>query len=172
MKEIKKILPAISIILFAVILRLLPHPANIAPITAMALFGGVYLNKKYALVVPLAAMIVSDFFLGFHSTIPFVYMSFLLIGIIGVFIKKFKSVKTILVASFVSSLLFFVITNFGVWIAGSMYPHTFSGFIQCYYLALPFFRNTVLGDFLYTGLFFASFELVMQLLRKRAIVHQ
>lgn len=169
MREIKKILPALGIILIAVILRLLPHPANVAPITAMALFGGVYLNKKYALVVPILAMMISDIFLGFHNTILFVYLSFLLIGLIGIFIKKIKSAQTILISSFMSSILFFVITNFGVWLVGNLYPHTAEGLINAYILALPFFRNTIIGDLLYAGLFFGAYEVILHVFQRPII---
>lgn len=160
--KIQNIIAVFSIILFAVLLRLLPHPANFAPIAGMALFGGVYLNKKYALIVPLIAMLVSDFFIGFHSTILFVYGSFLLTGLIGLWIKEHKSVKTVIFGTLISSVLFFIITNFGVWLAGSLYPKTFSGLVQCYFFAIPFFRNTILGDLFYTGVFFGSYELVLR----------
>lgn len=157
---------SLSIITFAVILRLIPHPPNFAPITAMALFGGAYINKKYALVVPLIAMIISDFFLGFHQVIPFVYGSFLLTGIIGLWLKEHKNLKNVILAILSSSLLFFLITNFGVWLIWDFYPKDLSGLIQSYTLAIPFFRNTMLGDLFYTGLFFGSYELIMHIVEK------
>ncbi|OGH17997.1 MAG: hypothetical protein A3F31_02620 [Candidatus Levybacteria bacterium RIFCSPHIGHO2_12_FULL_38_12] len=156
----KKIITPISIILFAVLLRLLPHPPNFAPIAGMALFGGVYLNKKYALIVPLLAMFVSDLFIGFHSTILFVYGSFLLTGLIGLWIRQHKSIQNVILGTLASSVLFFIITNFGVWLVGSLYPKTLQGLVQCYVYALPFFRNTILGDLFYTGVFFGSYEFI------------
>ncbi len=164
--NIKKLISPLLIIFFAVALRLLPHPANVAPIAAMALFGGAYLNKKYALVVPLIAMILSDFFLGFHQSMPFVYVSFLLTGMIGLSLRNRKTATNIIAASITSSILFFLITNFGFWLTHSLYPKTFSGQIEAYINALPFFRNTVLGDLSYTALFFGSYELVRRLLFK------
>lgn len=161
--KMRVLLNPLLIIIFSVILRLIPHPANFAPIAGMALFGGVYLNKRYALIVPLLAMVISDFFLGFHNTILFVYGSFLLIGLIGLWIKKHKSVQSIIFASLASSILFFVITNFGVWLVGSLYPKTVQGLILCYAYALPFFRNTLVGDLFYTGLFFGSYEIVVKM---------
>ncbi|MDE2026737.1 MAG: hypothetical protein KGJ07_09700, partial [Patescibacteria group bacterium] len=83
----KKLINPIVFILIDAVFRLIPHVPNFAPITAMALFGGVYLNKKYALMVPLIAMLISDIFLGFHATMPFVYASFLIIGLIGLWLK-------------------------------------------------------------------------------------
>jgi len=152
----------LSIILFAVLLRILPHPANFAPIGALALFGGVYLSKKYALVLPLLVMLISDFFIGFHNTMIFVYISFLLTGLIGMWVRKNKDVKNIFLASIFSSILFFIVTNFGVWAMG-WYPKTLSGLIETYVLAIPFFRNTALGDLFYTGVFFGSFEVILRL---------
>jgi len=155
----KNLISPLLIILVAVLIRLLPHLPNFTPIAAMALFGGVYLNKKYALVIPLAAMFISDIFLGFHSTMPYVYGSFILTGIIGLWLKKHKSAKNVICSSLISSILFFLITNFGVWAAG-WYPKTLSGLMQSYVMGIPFFKNTVLGDLIYTGIFFSCYELV------------
>ena len=168
----KRLISPLVIILFAVTLRILPHPPNFAPIAGMALFGGAYLNKKYALIVPLVAMFISDIFLGFHSGIPFVYGSFLIIGLLGIWLRKNKNMKMIILAALSSSFIFFVITNFGVWLAGSLYPKTVDGFVQCYLYALPFFRNTIIGDLFYTGLFFGSYELLLNFLVKKSIIKQ
>lgn len=157
----KDFLSILIIITFAVILRLLPHPPNVAPIAAMALFGGAYLDRKYALLVPITAMFVSDLFLGFHNTILFVYGSFLLTGVIGLWLKSHRNVQPIALGSLASSMLFFLITNFGVWLVGGLYPKTLSGLIQSYVMALPFFRNTIIGDLFYSGLFFGGYELVL-----------
>lgn len=157
----------LALVVFAVLLRLMPHPANIAPIAAMALFGGAYLNKKYALVVPLIAMIVSDFFIGFHDTMLFVYVSFALTGCIGVWLRTHKTVPHTILASLSSSILFFIVTNFGVWAVGSMYAKTPAGLLECYTFALPFFRNTIVGDLVYTGVFFGGYFLVQKFLSQQ-----
>ncbi len=159
---LKNSLAPAAIVFFAVILRLIPHPANVAPIAAMALFGGVYLDKRYALIVPLTALFISDISLGFHNTMLFVYGSFLLTGLIGLWLKKHKSLRNIFLGALVSSLLFFLITNFGVWTVGTMYPKTASGLLESYILALPFFRNTIIGDLLYAGIFFGGYELFLK----------
>lgn len=165
----KSLINPLVIILFAVILRLVPHIPNFAPISAMALFGGAYLNKKYALIAPLMAMFVSDIFLGFHGTMTFVYGSFILTGLIGLWLRKHKGLKNVILATISSSLIFFIITNFGVWFEGKLYPANLSGLIESYILAIPFFRNTVLGDLFYTALFFGSYELALKFFRKPAI---
>ena len=146
-------------------MRLLPHMPNFTPIAAMALFGGVYLNKKYAFFIPLAAMFVSDIFLGFHPAMPYVYGSFILTGIIGFWLKNHKSTKNIICSSLISSILFFLITNFGVW-AGGWYPHNLNGLVESYAMGIPFFKNTVLGDLLYTGVFFGAYELAQLLITR------
>src|ERR1035437_376830 len=101
----KKLFNPTVIILFAVVLRLVPHVPNFAPISGMALFGGVYLNKKYALIVPLVAMFLSDIFLGFHDTIIFVYGSFIHTGLMGLWLRKHKTFTNVLVVAFLSSLM-------------------------------------------------------------------
>lgn len=164
----KKLINPILFIALAVILRLVPHIPNVAPITAMALFGGVYLNKKYALIIPIIAMMISDIFLGFHNTMIFVYGSFLLVGLIGLYIRNHKHVATILSASLASSILFFVLTNFGVWFMSGMYAKTFQGLMQSYAMGIPFFRNTVLGDLFYVGVLFGSYEFALRIMPKLA----
>ena len=147
----------IVIILFvviAIIFRLVPHMPNVTPITAAALFSGVYFtNKKYAFIIPLFAMFLSDLFLGFSGITVFVYAAFALVSYIGLSSKKI-SIKTILL----SSISFFVITNFGVWLMA--YPKSLAGLVECYTLAIPFFRNSLIGDFVYSGILYFGFQFV------------
>ena len=139
----KKQLVIVSIIIIAAVLRLLPHLPNVTPITAMALFSGVYFtNKRYAFLIPLLAMFISDIYLGFSWISLFVYAGFVLVGYIGYTSKKIRFTTILL-----GSVSFFVITNFGVWLIG--YPKTIDGLVECYTLAIPFFRNSLLGDFFY-----------------------
>ncbi|MDI6766019.1 MAG: hypothetical protein QME52_04260 [Bacteroidota bacterium] len=148
-----------SIILMAALSRLLPHPPNVAPITALALFGGVYLDKKHTFIVPIAAMLIADFFIGFHSEMLWVYASFIAIGFIGLWLRKHKGILTGIGATLIGSVLFFVVTNFGVWLSPTfMYPRTLDGLLQCYAAAIPFFRNTLAGDFIYVGVLFGLYE--------------
>ena len=149
------------LVIFGAAFRLLPHPWNFTPIAAIALFSGVYFGKKYALLAPISAMFFSDIFLGFYNLklMILVYGSFILISLIGILIRKKKNLKTILVGSLSASILFFLITNFAVWQFTSWYPKTLSGLIQCFILALPFFRNTLFGDLFYTGILFSAYEL-------------
>jgi len=163
--NIQSFIAVISIIAFGAVIRLLPHPPNFTPIAATALFGGAYLNKKYAFIVPLVAMFASDIFLGFHATMPYVYGSFLLTGGIGLWLKNHKNAKSIIGATLLSSILFFLITNFGVWATG-MYARNLGGLWESYIMGIPFFKNTVFGDLCYTGLFFGSYELIKSVIAR------
>jgi hypothetical protein len=149
-------------ILSAALLRLVPHPWNFVPVAAMAMFGGAYLNKKWAVVLPLVAMIVSDFYIGFDSAESrlAVYGCFVVSSLIGLYIRNHKNFATIVGGSILGSLIFFLVTNF-VWLhSTSLYPHSVEGLIASYTNALPFFKNTLLGDLFYTGVLFGSYELV------------
>lgn len=149
-----------GMILIAAIVRLLPHPPNFAPIAAMALFGGAYFNRKvFAFAIPLAALFLTDLFLGFHNTMWAVYLSFVVIVGLGMVILKKKSVVKIILASVSASVLFFVVTNFAFWATDTLYPTTLTGLAACYTAAIPFFHNTVIGDLFFTGAMFGLFEL-------------
>ena len=154
----------------AVIARLLPHPPNFAPIAAMALFGGAYLNKRYALLLPLFALFLGDIFIGFYSPVVMfsVYGSFLLVGILGIWLKKRKNVQNVFLAVLGSSLLFFLVTNFAVWATG-LYAQNPSGLLQSYVAGLPFLKNTLAGDLFYTISFFGGYELVLRIVKKPAL---
>lgn len=151
---------ALLLIIVGVVARLLPHPPNFAPIAALALFGSVYLPKPAGFLIPLGAMLVSDAVIGFYGlTMVYVYGSFLLIGLIGISVRQHKTVATIIGASLLASLLFYLITNFGVWVdLRSGYSPDIDGLWASYAAGLPFFRNTLLGDLVYTGVFFGAYE--------------
>ncbi|MDD3480605.1 MAG: hypothetical protein PHW75_00025 [Patescibacteria group bacterium] len=160
---------AIFLIVIAVLLRILPHPANFAPIGAIALFGGVYLKRKEALWLPLAAMMVSDALIGMHSTIAFTWGSFLLIALIGTSISKKKNVTNVVFGTLAGSFLFFFITNFGVFVATPLYTKTIHGLLECYVMAIPFFRNTLLSDLFFVGVLFGAYELAKAIITKRVV---
>lgn len=160
-------------IIAAVILRLIPHMPNFTPIAAMALFGGVYLGKKEAIIIPIVAMLVADYFIGFYNPVIMisVYGSFILIGLLGLWLKKNKTVPNILGASLLGSVGFFVVTNFAMWAAQSsfthaLYPQTWQGLIDCYIMGLPFFRNTLAGDLFYVVALFGLMEVVILVTNK------
>lgn len=153
------------ITLVAILLRLIPHPPNMAPITALALFSGVYLHKKAGWIVPLVAMLLSDYLLNFHSVIFFVYISFLIIFILGTLIKRIAFLHLV-VTSLISSTIFFLVTNFGVWLMTDMYTKSWHGLMTSYMMGIPFFRNTVIGDFAYILLFFYGYRFILLVVEK------
>jgi len=146
----------------------MPHPPNVAPIAAIALFGGLYLQKRMAFILPIAAMLVSDLFIGFYSwnMMAAVYMSFILMVGIGFMVKRHKRFSTILSGTLLGSLLFFLITNAAVWGFGTMYPHTLEGLMASYTMAIPFFTNSLMGNLFYVGMLVGSMELVLSYTHK------
>ncbi len=164
-EQMKKITPGfwvVTLMVFAAaFVRLLPHPPNFAPIAAMALFGGAYFNKKsFAFAIPLLAMFVTDAIIGFYSYAWMVYISFALIVLLGIVMLKKVSVKNVVLASVTASVSFFVITNFGVWMLGTLYPKTPAGLMESYIAAIPFFQNSLIGDLFFSGVMFGVYELV------------
>ena len=173
-KNIRKIefFAALIFILIGAGLRLLPHAPNFTPIAAIALFAGVYFSRKAALILPLLAMAVSDIFIGYYDfwVMISVYGSFLLFVALGFWLKKHKKWHTIAGSAFLSAVLFFLITNFAVWVFTPWYAKTLSGIIQCYLLALPFLKNTLLGNLFYTLVFFGGYELIEVWIKSRLMV--
>jgi len=128
-----RLVALISIILAASLSRLLPHPPNMTSVAAVALFGGAYFSdRRLAFFVPLAALFLSDLFLGFYGHMEVQYLSFALIVCIGLWLEKDRSVLKIAAAALAGSVLFFLLTNFGVWAFGSLYPRTLGGLMDCY----------------------------------------
>ena len=150
-----------AMIFAAAFVRLIPHPPNFAPVAAMALFGGAYFSKKWAaFLVPIAAMFFTDLILGFHETMWAVYLSFALIVVIGMLMLKEKKIGNIFFASVISSVSFFIITNFGAWLSSGIYPKTTTGLVTCYTAAIPFFHQTLLSDLFFVGVLFGLYHLV------------
>lgn len=148
-----------SAVFIAAISRILPHIPNFTPIAAMALFGAAKMNnKRMAFVIPFLAMFLSDLVIGLHNTMFYVYVAFAITGFIGWSMRNNQKPQTIILASLTSSVIFFIVTNFGVWAASGMFNGT-TGLTETYALGLPFFRSTLIGDLLYNTLLFGSFYL-------------
>lgn len=156
----------IILVFIGALSRLIPHPANFTAIAAVALFGAVKMkDKKQAILIPIAAMLLSDAvfeimyrigvsnFPGFHSGMWYVYGAFLLVSLVGLWIRNSFSIQRLALGTLVASLLFFVVTNFGVWLSG-WYGYTAEGLSACYIAAIPFYRNQVLGDVFFTAFLF------------------
>jgi hypothetical protein len=126
--------------------RIIPHTPNFTAVGAIAILSAIYLPKKYALLLPLVIMLLSDAIVGFHATIPWVYGSYLLIGLLSMYTGS----KHLMMMPIASSILFFIITNFGVWASGTMYAKTLSGLLECYEMGIPFYRGTISGDIVFS----------------------
>ena len=163
----------IFIIFLAAISRLLPHPPNFTPIMAIGFLGGMFLkNYKFLYAIPLLAMLLSDIVLeyfygyGFHSMMPFVYSGIVICTFIGSRLNVDSKPLKVIGFTFTSSFIFFLISNFGVWIYG--YPKTLAGLISCYTLALPFYKNALAGDLFYTVGIFGSYLFYRELTANHA----
>ncbi|GJQ21772.1 MAG: hypothetical protein HBSIN02_21270 [Bacteroidia bacterium] len=140
--------------------RLVPHPPNVTAIAAIALVGGISLDRRMAIAVPVTAMVLSDIILGFHGLMVYVYAGFLMTGALGMALRSAPRLPSLIGGSLAGSVLFFIVTNGGVWLTGdgTFYPKTIEGLLACYSAGLPFFRNSLLGDLFYTGVLAALFE--------------
>ena len=152
----KEIFP-ISLILILAFARLIPHPPNFTPIIAVAIVSGYFFkNINLSLLTLLVAMLISDLFIGFYENVIFVYASLLLITFIFHKISNKINFKNLFIYGFAGSLIFFIISNFGVWALGSpgaygiAYEKSLNGLIQCYVLAIPFFGNTFLSTIIFS----------------------
>ena len=162
-KNIIILIPAL--IAFGIIMRLFPHSPNFTPIGAIALWSGLYLPKRYAFIVAIGAMLLSDIFLGFYSfnIMASVYVGWLIMTALG---SLSKNKTQAIMGIFIGSFIFFLITNFSVWMFGSLYPATFDGLISSYLNALPFFRNSLSANLIYGLAFIAVTEYSLQLNKK------
>lgn len=155
-----------GMITLAVLSRLLPHPDNFSPLAAVALFGATYFSdKKWAFIVPVVAMIISDAVIGFHALSLVVYGCFAATALLGVgLLPNRVSPLRVAGAALLGTMLFFVVTNFAVWAFDpyQMYAHDAAGLTLCFVNALPFLAKSLLGDMFYTGLLFGSFALLQE----------
>jgi hypothetical protein len=149
---------SIFVIAFA---RILPHPFNVTPIAAIALFGGAMFSKRWmAFLIPMAAMLVSDIFIGFHNTMWAVYLSFGLTVLLGMNLSNDRSPIKIGVSSLAGSVLFFLITNFAVWYGDTFYTQDLAGLMTSYAAGVPFFRNGILGDLFFNLVLFGGYQAI------------
>jgi len=151
----------VGLILVGIVSRLVPHPWNVTPLTAIALFGGTYLSKRWSILLPLGIVALSDIFLGWHSTILFTWGAFAVTALLGWWLRIRPNAGRILAGSLLGSTMFFLVTNFGVWATQTLYPKTLAGLWQCYVAGIPFFRNMLVGDLIYTAALFGMFAAIM-----------
>jgi len=162
----KKYLPILLLILLGLSSRLLPHLPNFTAIGAVAVFAGRYLPKRYAVILPLMAMFLSDIIIGFYSIsiIIAVYAGFVVMVYLGQRTQN-TGWKTVATNTVVGSLIFYLLSNWAVWAFGTMYPHTLAGLTASYYMALPFFRNSLIADMFYTTILVGGYEMCVMFLK-------
>lgn len=171
----KKFFILSTIVVLAAVTRLIPHPMNFAPLGAMALFGAAYFgNKGLGLLVTMAAWFLSDLILNnfvydfgngfqlFTGGAFFIYGSIALIFGVGAFVLKKVTIPRMVAGSVAASLIFFIMSNFGVWTQGILYPMTTEGLMACFVAGLPYIQNTFVGDLFYSSVLFLLYERLMR----------
>ena len=151
----KQFLP-VTLIIILTWARLIPHPPNFTPIVTVAILSGYFFSNIYlSFLTLLISMFIADAFIGFHEHMFSVYISLLLISFIFYKISEKINFKNLFMCGFIASLIFFIISNFSVWIIGGLYDRSLSALVECYILAIPFFGNTFLSTviFAYPAIF-------------------
>lgn len=137
---------------------------NFEIITALTLVSAVFLGRFWAIIVPLSIIAITDVIIGNNAIMLFTWSAFAIIGAIGVLYKNARSqllssnfeIIGLTGAGILSSVFFFIYTNFGWWLVSEMYPHTWEGLIQCYAMGLPFFKNNLIGNLVFVPMFSAA----------------
>lgn len=166
----------VLMIILTVFSRTIPIMPNFSPLGAIGLFGAAYFVKKWqAFLIPIAAIWLSDLFINnviyaqyypkftwFYQGFYWQYGSYLLIALAGIFIFKKVNLQRVIAGATASTAIFFLVSNFGVWASGTMYPMNFQGLITCYAAGIPFLKGTFLGDLIYSGMLFGLFALAQR----------
>lgn len=150
----------LGMIVFPAVIRIVPHPWNLAPVGAMALFSGATIRRHVlSFLFPLVALFAGDLFIGFHILMPVVYASFIVNIAIGLLLRERRTAPRVAGATLFGAMQFFLVTNFGVWMLLNTYPKTAMGLVDCYLAAVPYLWNTIAGDALYSAFLFGGLAL-------------
>lgn len=171
---------AALLVVLCTVMRVIPHPWNLTPVGATSLFSGACFDRRrWAFVVPLVALFVSDTVLelltghGYHTLMPVVYATFAIIVAIGMAIRtRRNSAKAVAASAIGGATLFYVVTNFAVWTISTLYPKTLAGLAACYIAGIPYYGTMVLGDLLYAALLFGTFVWAERTFPRLAIVER
>ncbi len=167
-----RLITIITIIATLAVFRLLPHPPNVSPVAAMALFGGVYFSdKRVAFIVPFVALLLSDLFIGLHNSMLFVYAGFALTVMAGMWCQKNRGVTRLMLATVGASFVFFLLTNLGAWLTSGLYARTPDGLMQAYVAGIPFFQNSLLGNLVFVTIIFGGFAVLQKYITALSDVH-
>ncbi|MEQ1722511.1 MAG: DUF6580 family putative transport protein [Pseudobdellovibrio sp.] len=168
MKNTNSVLVFVALFVLILISRWTSHIWNFTLVGGAFLFAGSYFqDKKIAMALMLSSMLVTDYIIGFHSGMMVVYLAYALIVGLGYLLTVNSARFKILGFSLLGSFLFYVVTNFAVWYSGGMYPMTAEGLIQCYTMAIPFYRTQLLSDLIFA---FAFFEVAKALVKHNVLV--
>jgi len=162
-----------ALVVLGISWRLMPHLPNFAPVGAIAIMAGMMFRWRRALWLPLAIIVLSDLVIGLYRGFIWTWISLAIIPLAGVLIRHLPLSWRIPLGTVSASLIFFIISNFGVWVTSGMYDHTLAGFVDCYVMALPFLRNTMISDLVFTSLLLTSFEYgtaFMRMIQRHATV--
>lgn len=162
---------ALALIVLGALSRLIVHVPNFTPVIAIALFAGVYLKKNQAVIFSILILAMTDIILGYHPTILFTWGTIGLIAALGIVLRKKKSFPKTLGFSLLSAFLFYLITNFGVWLTTGIYAKTLTGLVECYVMAIPFFRSTLVSTLGYTFVLFGAYEILASQIKKTRFAH-
>lgn len=146
--------------------RLVPHPPNVTPIVAATLFAGfLFRPGRVGVAVPLLIMLLSDSLIGFYDwrLMSAVYAAFILPVVFSPIIRARPTVLRASVCSVLSSTAFFIVSNLAVWAFTDLYGHSIAGLGACYVAAIPFFRNTLLGDLAWCSVFFGLYGIIVRI---------
>jgi hypothetical protein len=172
MKYKNTIIVFVTLFLLAVLSRWVSHLWNFTLVGGAFVFAAAYFtDKKISIMLMLVTMLVSDFIIGFHSQMISVYLGYLVMLGFGFMLNLQSNRLKILGYSFAGTLAFYLITNFGVWLEGALYPKTLAGLIDCYIMALPFYRNQLFSDVLSAALFFEAAKQVQLFQQERAKIN-
>ena len=158
MKNHKYLILAITTIIALSLFRLIPHPPNFTPILAISVFAGIkFKDNLFSYLVPVFAMLVSDAIIGFHNGMIIIYLAIVLSAYIS---RRFNTINTSVLGS---CILFYLITNFQVWVMSSSYPKSLNGIFECYTLAIPFLGMTLLSTFFYSHVLFHAYSFLSKI---------
>ena len=153
----------VLLVLLGIASRFIAHIPNFTPILSIALMSGIYIKNRLVILIPISIMLISDLFIGSHIIAPWVYSSILIICLIGYFVKN--NISNVLLYSVISSVSFFIISNFGVWFSGG-YTYSLEGLILCYTMAIPFFKNTLISTVLFSSLIYVLYNAINLIVKK------
>jgi hypothetical protein len=155
----KRFLFATLLVVLATAMRIAPHPWNLTPVGAVALFSGAAFDRKrWSFAVPLVSLFLSDIVIGFHSLMPVVYGAFAASVLMGMLIRRVTP-QSVAAGAVASATLFYIVTNFAMWTVSTIYAKTLAGLVACYIAGIPFYGTMLAGDLLYSAALFGTFAL-------------